>query len=409
MFKATSKTVLIALLAGVAACNDGAVAPHNQSAQLANVSGGGALATLTQTDTLNFSFTIDPSVDRTIYLGAGNNLHIPAGSLCDLSSSYGPTEWDNSCTAATEPVTVSASAWLDSANHPRVDFGTHLRFVPSSDPANWVTITFTDTAAAQNPTADILYCATSYSECVSELTGDATLVTVENTVTSKVTRRIKHFSGYILYSGEPCVPSPMNPDCVEGGDGYNRISAPLKLSLPNTASASIGPKGGVLSLPSAGLQVVVPAGALRKMTTLSVSANAGSMSYQFAPHGTQFAKAVRVTQDLRTANVSASSLTTLRAVYLASDAQFDAARGTVTPTEVMAVDVSKGLSQASFNIHHFSSYMFVTGEPCTPSPMSPDCNAGADYNRTGTDASVSSVGLLRAVTRLNATTARITK
>jgi len=409
MFKATGKTVLIALVAGLAACNDGAVAPHNQSAQAANVSGGGALATLTMTDTVNFTFVIDPSVSSSVYLGAGNSVSFPAGSLCDPSSSYGTSEWDNSCTPATSPVTVSASAWLESSSHARVDFATHLRFVPSSNPANWVTISFTDTTAAQDPTSDILYCATSYSACVSELSGDSTLVTVKNTNTGRVTRRIKHFSGYNVITGQPCEGYELNPDCVEGGNGYNRIGHGVKLPSLNTASASIGPKGGVLRLPSAGLTVVVPAGALSKVTTLSVSPRAGNaLGYDFQPHGTQFAVALRVTQDLSSMSLSSASLSGLRAVYIADDSQLNDAAGLVTASEVMPVNVDRGLNQVSFAIRHFSTYLFATGDGCETSNTNPECS-GANATRVGNKGASVISSRLQTVNRVGTTGARIAK
>jgi len=417
MFKATSKTVLIALVTGLAACNDGNVAPQNQGA---NVSGGGALATLTQTDTVNFHFTITPDADRTIYIGAGNNLHIPAGSVCDPTSSYGTSEWDNACTPASHPIQIDASAWLDANNHPRIDFATHLRFVPSTNPANWVTISFTDTIAAQDSTADILYCATSYSQCVSELTGDATLITVKNTVTGKVTRRIKHFSGYLLSTGAPCEVSELNPDCVEGGEGSNRIGTGAKLSGPTTASASIltnsnsasaiiGPKGGVLSLASAGLTVVVPAGALSKITTLSVTTRAGKLlAYEFQPHGTQFAVPLRVTQDLRGTNLTAASLSALQAIYFADDSQVDDVKGLVTATEVLPVTLDGSRSQVSFEIRHFSGYIFATGEACGAGDTQPGCD-GADANRIAGNGKSPLSGRLRTIERVGTAGARVSR
>jgi hypothetical protein len=383
MFKARSTTVLIALVSGLAACNDGAVAPGNQTAhQPAIVSGGGALATLTKTDTVRFSFTVNPAVSSSFFLGAGNSVRFPAGSICDPSSSYGTTEWDNSCTPATAPITVNASAWLDAAGHPRVDFANHLRFVPTSNPLNWVTLAFTDLSAAQDPSSDILYCTSAYSACVSELSGDATLVTVKNPVTGLVTRRIKHFSGYLMGSGDGCPPD--NPGCTEGGAGFNRISGGLKYSA-TSASAKIGPEGGVLSLASAGLTVVVPRGALATTMTLSVSSRPGQLlSYEFQPHGTQFARPLVVTQDMSGTDWSSRSLSALRVVYFASESQVDDAQGVVIPTELMNVQIDEARGQASFQIHHFSGYMFASGEACMGGVQSPNCaeqESGLSANR----------------------------
>jgi len=388
MLKATRSTVLIALVSGLAACNDGAVAPHQTAQKPATVTGGGSLATLTMTDTVNFSFVVNPAAYQSVYLGAGNSVRFPAGSVCDPASSYGTSEWDNACTPATDPITVTASAWLDSLGHPRVDFGNHLRFVPSSDPLQWVTLTFTDLAAALDPSSDILYCTTAYSACVSELSGDATLVTVKNPVTGVVTRRIKHFSGYLMGAGGDGSCPDYNPGCVEGGMGGNRVMPIFKLPTANTASATIGPRGGVLTLASAGLTVIVPAGALSKTTTLSVTARAGQLlSYEFQPHGTQFAVPLQVIQDISGTELSNRSAKSLRAVYFASDSQVDDAQGFVTPTEVMNVSVDQARGEASFQIHHFSGYMFATGDDMT------DGAEGANFNRIGGAVASSSVRL----------------
>jgi len=363
MFKTTRSVLLVALVSGLAACNDGSVAPRGKSADAANVSGSGVLTTLTMTDTVRFTFVINPTVAQSVYLGAGNSVRFPAGSVCEPSSSYGASEWDNACTPATDPITVSASAWLEADGHPRVDFASHLRFVPSANPLAWVTLVFTDTAAASDPTASILYCTTAYSACVSELSGDATLVTVKNPTTGFVTRRIKHFSGYLIGTGDACYLDDGITPCSEGGAGMNKIAGGLKLPSASTASANIGPEGGVLELPSAGLSVVVPRGAVSKMTAMSVTSRPGQLlSYQFAPHGIQFAVPLRVTQNISGTDMANGSLTGLRAVYFADESQVNDASASVVPTELMNVQIDRTAGTASFEIHHFSGYMFATGD-----------------------------------------------
>jgi hypothetical protein len=241
MFRATGKTIVVALIAGLAACSDGTVAP--KSAAVQNLSNQGALAELTTTDTVRFSFVVNPSVSSSFYLGAGNSVRFPAGAVCDPASSYGVTEWDNPCTPATAPITINASAWLDPVTgNPRVDFENHIRFVPSTDPLQWVTLAFTDMSAALDPTSDILYCTSSYSTCVSELSGDATLVTVKNTVTGLVTRRIKHFSGYLLGSGDDC------DTCTVGGAGFNRAPTAPKLPAKGPSVSMVAPTNSAFAI-----------------------------------------------------------------------------------------------------------------------------------------------------------------
>lgn len=395
MRKSIGKYLLVAIVASLAACNDGSLAPKSHPSSVAVQ---GSLAALTH-DTTYFSFTIDNSVSSSVYIGAGNSVRFPAGSVCDPSSSYGATEWDNACTPASSPVTVAAKAWLDGSDHPRVDFDTHIRFVPTSDPSQYVTIVFTDTSAALNSSSDILYCATTYTQCVSELAGDSSLVTVKDLNTHVVTRRIKHFSGYTVGDGGGDCP-PDNPDCNLGGAGFNKIG---RLQPGNSASATIGVRGGVLDLPSAGLKVIVPAGALARPTTLSVTQRAGSfLAYEFQPHGLQFARPLTVVQALGGTGLETVALRSLRAVYFANESQVDDASGSVTPSELMNVSVDAASRTASFQIHHFSGYMFATGNDCGSR-----CDSEAPQDGGAVMSLRTAGGRLSAVARVN--TAKIVR
>lgn len=198
----SSKTALVILAAGLAACSDGLVAPQSEAPAAEAVNGGGSMQALTGSDTVKFSITIDPSHTTYYYLGQGNSLTFPAHSLCDpYKSSYGNSEWDKPCTQATSPVTVGVKAWLDSQGHTRVDFSMHLRFVPSSNPAQWVNLTFADLQASLDPMFNIYYCQSDKGSCEDEAKKDPSLATVHNPKTGKLTRRIKHFSGYNIAAG----------------------------------------------------------------------------------------------------------------------------------------------------------------------------------------------------------------
>jgi hypothetical protein len=202
LMKKAGKTALIALVAGLAACSDGLTAPQNEAPAGEPVNGGGSMQALTGWDTVRFSITIDPSRQTIYYLGAGNSLVFPAHSLCDVNkSSYGAGEWDKPCTVATSPATVGVKAWLDSDGHTRVDFSMHVRFVPSNDPTHWVNLTFADLQASLDPAFNIYYCQSINGSCVDEAKNDPTLATIHNTKTGKITRRIKHFSGYNVAVG----------------------------------------------------------------------------------------------------------------------------------------------------------------------------------------------------------------
>jgi len=212
--------VVLGMTAALAACSENAAAPLSDAASApTSVTGGGATAALTSTDTIRFSITIEPWHQTSYYLGSGNSIIFPAHSLCDVqTSTYGVTEWDKPCVPETSSTTVNAKAWLDSKGHARVDFDRHLRFVPSNNSWQWVVLSFADFQASLDPFFNILYCPTATSGCFDESVNDPTLLTVRNPITGKVTRRIKHFSGYNVAAG----------DDGGGGDG---ITASNNLSV----------------------------------------------------------------------------------------------------------------------------------------------------------------------------------
>ncbi len=195
--------VVLGTAAMLAACSENSVAPREAASAPTSISGGGATAALTSSDTIRFSITIEPWHQTSYYLGSGNSLIFPAHSLCDVDhSSYGVGEWDKPCVPETSSTTVNVKAWLDSHGHARVDFDRHLRFVPSNNPAQWVVLSFADFQASLDPFFNILYCPTATSACVDESFTDPSLLTVRNPITGKVTRRIKHFSGYNVAAGD---------------------------------------------------------------------------------------------------------------------------------------------------------------------------------------------------------------
>jgi len=112
-----------------------------------------------------------------------------------------------------------------------VDFYPNVRFVPSSDPYNWVVLSFADFSASLNPFFNINYCpVVTSNNCIDESKTDPSVATVHDPVTGKVTRRLKHFSGYNVAAGDGTDPSTM----------YNRTGTGGILS-PSGASRSVAP------------------------------------------------------------------------------------------------------------------------------------------------------------------------
>ena len=196
-------TIVLTLTAMLAAgCAENANAPAVAASNDVTIPGGGATAALTSTDTIRFSFYIDPSRTVTYSLGAGNSITFPAGSLCALNSTYGGGQWDMPCEVATYPVTVYTKAWLDAQGYAHVDFDKHVRFVPTSNPAGWVMLSLYDYGSATTPWTKINYCPSAMaSSCIDESITDPTVATIKDPVTGRLIRRGKHFSGYSLTSG----------------------------------------------------------------------------------------------------------------------------------------------------------------------------------------------------------------
>jgi hypothetical protein len=137
----------------------------------------------------------------------GNSaVFFPANAICDpATSTYGPAEWDQPCTAATEEVHIHAQ--IDRGRQ-WIDFTPALRFVPSDDPSRWVYL-YVYSPVLDSPSASMLstdafrmlYVATPTSAGVDESLGDATLATHTLPEQAMVYRRVKHFSGYQVIVG----------------------------------------------------------------------------------------------------------------------------------------------------------------------------------------------------------------
>jgi hypothetical protein len=158
-------------------------------------------------------------------LGGLYSLNFPANSVCDPArSTYGPTEWDNDCTTIGDGQSVKIRATFSlTAAGLSVDFSPALRF----SPATQVTIStnifapvikanrdfFAKNPSALNPLA-ILYAPVLGAAGASDYSRDGSVVTHVELSTGTIWRRVKHFSGYSMTSGESCEPAPDNPDCI---------------------------------------------------------------------------------------------------------------------------------------------------------------------------------------------------
>lgn len=140
-----------------------------------------------------------------------------------------------------------------------------------------------------------------------------------------------------------------------------------------SVTQTIGPLGGIVSIPEAGLIVYFTPGAVPHPIQITATANAGSLvSYSFEPHGTQFAGPVYVAQNLLQTNVStdvtlASSIAGGYTPNGLSDINDTTGTASVSElhsavTQTQRVKHGKViLTGAIYTIQHFSGYILTGG------------------------------------------------
>lgn len=126
-----------------------------------------------------------------------------------------------------------------------------------------------------------------------------------------------------------------------------------------TVTKNIGILGGTISIPQAGLTVVVPPLAVTSTKTFSITALAGSnVAYTFSPHGITFLTPLVATQSLvhtQAANGGLINALSLQVGYFSDDTHVNLV------TELLTVGINL-LNQTSIvTIWHFSGYMWSSG------------------------------------------------
>jgi len=201
---------------------DRAVAP------VASVNGNPALRALVVAQTTNI---VIPVNGGHISLFDVYDLDVPANAVCDMSADdskagYAAGNWDAPCTVSTSDVAVTATAkWMNGALY--VDFQPALRFVPSK------VVTLSTMIAAPVIQSNnevglkdgfvINYAPSIGSAGVADALTDSSVATKVFGSSGKISRRIKHFSGYFISVGDgtyvPCDPAIGDPRCVWVDDG----------------------------------------------------------------------------------------------------------------------------------------------------------------------------------------------
>jgi hypothetical protein len=140
------------------------------------------------------------------------------------------------------------------------------------------------------------------------------------------------------------------------------------LAAPESASARIGMLGGQLSLPGAGLTVVVPPLALVTPVTITVTALAGSnVAYEFSPHGLQFVTPVVATQDLSVTQARAGGSIDPLLLFVG---YFPSSSNPTSVTELLSLQINLLQQTSTVLLPHFSGYIWSSGRTSDDSTAS---------------------------------------
>lgn len=169
-------------------------------------------------------------------------------------------------------------------------------------------------------------------------------------------------------TSEPLAPPPVAPPAAASQSLTGILGSPVTiqplqrttpLAKSYSSSAYIGILGGTITIPNAGVTVVVPALALPSRTLITVTAMAGSnVAYEFAPHGIKFPVPLVVVQNLTNTQAQTGGLVnplSLKAGY------FPNSNNVSSVTELLNVNVNLLNQTAIFTVWHFSGYILAGG------------------------------------------------
>lgn len=153
---------------------------------------------------------------------------------------------------------------------------------------------------------------------------------------------------------------PIVDDLLGTGDTVTVLQRAVPLPTAITVATVIGSDGGTISVPGAGLTVSVPAGAVAYPMTFTVTALAGRpVAYEFAPHGTTFAKPLTMTQDLRVSYLTPDALQYVHfhAGYFSSTSNLIDQLLRAVVGELLPASADPNDMVVRFNVSHFSGYL----------------------------------------------------
>jgi hypothetical protein len=184
------------------------------------------------------SFRYDHNKGVTQRLG-DHVLVIPAGGICDpATSGYGPGTWENACAPLTHSIIITATTYADADGHPYIDFQPALRFVPTKE----TDLYLKDGIRTDGTMLTIDYCTAT--GCTDESINDPSLATHRVGNSRILVRRIKHFSGYNIASGDPC-PGTVTVDpngglwCDDGSSALSRSGYMVASGLDKNGDGAV--------------------------------------------------------------------------------------------------------------------------------------------------------------------------
>lgn len=124
----------------------------------------------------------------------------PANAVCNpRNSGYGAGTWDNPCHSLKKDYDLRAAYWVEHGE-PFVEFLADIRFNPEKNVILSVSL---PGLKGSTDSKDILYWSRTGQTTtrVSESSTDESVRSFFDSVSGKLSRRIKHFSGYVVTSG----------------------------------------------------------------------------------------------------------------------------------------------------------------------------------------------------------------
>jgi hypothetical protein len=176
------------------------------------------------------------------------------------------------------------------------------------------------------------------------------------------------FAAFACSSDSPAAPKSVTPrsaasnDLLGGllGSTSTKTVIPLLRTNPLvtdiTVTQSIGALGGTISIPAAGLTLVVPPLAVSKSTNFSITARQGAyVAYDMEPHGTKFLVPLVATQSLVNTNARGLASLSLSVGYYTDPTNI------TSVSELLSAQVDLLRLTSVTTISHFSGYIWASG------------------------------------------------